>query len=285
MNAGAWHLETGKPSERRPRRDRRLRVFLLMLALVIASWLIVDALPQRGVDAAKLAVSQSATANSSADFSALAPSANSVGDEARQLVEDPLPTPATGQDPASADARQLFGEARSLIKNKQYDDAIRLLDNARPQLQQYTEAYLVLGKALEGRREYAVARDFYVAATARDPYLADAYWGIATTSERLGELDSALGAMRTYLHTEPDGDPQRLRIAQARSAIWEWESKLGRGPWGPTKGIPPGFAEKDLKRDGRGVGVMMPLLDTLQADGTMKREVKHADKVKIFPRP
>jgi hypothetical protein len=143
----------------------------------------------------------------------------------------------------------------------------------------------LLGEALEGRRDYAVARDFYVAAIDRDHYLSDAYWGVATSSEQLGELDSAIGAMRSYLHTERDPDPQRLRINQARSAIWEWESKLGRGPWGPTRGIPPGFSADEVKRDGRGVGVKMQLPETLQADGTWKNEIKHADKIKIYPRP
>jgi tetratricopeptide (TPR) repeat protein len=263
-------------SVRPRRRDRRLRTVLLLLVLMLLLGWLVSELPTRGVDAAKLAEPQSASG-----FSSLIPAGT---EEAEATPQEALPQ-APDPNPAVNAARQLIGEARGLVKKNQYNAAIGLLEQARPQLQAYAQAYLVLGEALEGRGDYVVARDFYVAALDRDLSLSDAYWGVATTSERLGELDSAIGAMRSYLHTEKDPDPKRLRINQARSAIWEWESKLGRGPWGPTKGIPPGFAAADLKRDGRGVGVKMPLLDTLQADGTMKNEIKHADKIKIYPRP
>jgi tetratricopeptide (TPR) repeat protein len=142
----------------------------------------------------------------------------------------------------------------------------------------------VLGRALEGKGDYATARDFYNAAIDRDPALSDAYWGFATTSEKLNDLPSALGAMRSYLHTEPDADPYRRRIAQARSAIWEWESKLGRGAWGKTKGLPPGFTEAELRRDGRGVGVKIPIEGTENAAGVSRYEIKSADKIQIYPR-
>ena len=283
MIARTWHrVLSGETAGRRTRRDRRLPVALLLMVLVVVLGVVVSALPKRGVDAAKLAAPPQRPAS---DFSGLVPAATvAPGDDAEALAKEEIPA-APDSNPEAGAARQVLKNARQLIKKKQYDEAIKLLDQERSRLQEYADAYLLLGKALEGRRDYAVARDFYVAAINRDPFLSDAYWGVATSSEQLGELDSAIGAMRSYLHTERDADPQRLRIAQARSAIWEWESKLGRGPWGPTKGIPPGFTAADLKRDGRGVGVMMPLLDTLQADGTMKREVKHADKVKIYPRP
>jgi len=281
MTAQKWY--TKLTGEKAGRRDRRARMALLLLVLVVLLGYLVSALPQRGVDAAKLAEPLLTAAKPSSGFSELATSIARDDDSGTQPTEA-LPE-ASAPNPEAGTAQQVLGAARGLLKKQQYNEAIKLLEQARPQLQPYAQAYLLLGKALEGRRDYAVARDFYVAALDRDPYLSDAYWGVATSSERLGELDSAIGAMRSYLHTERDPDPQRLRINQARSAIWEWESKLERGPWGPTKGIPPGFTAADLQRDGRGVGVMMPLLDTLQADGTMKREVKHADKIKIYPRP
>lgn len=273
-------LTTGR---RRQHRDRRLQAVLLLVALVAVASYLVGVLPKRGIDATKLAGQQSRAAASAEDFSALTASAPPArGVEAR--IEESLPSESSPA-PEKSSARQVLDQARALLKKRQYESAIHLLNQERPQLQNHAEAYFLLGKALEGRRDYRTARDFYVAAIDRAPYLSDAYWGVATTSEHLGELDAAIGAMRSYLHTERDADPQRLRIAQARSAIWEWEAKLGRGPWGPTRGIPPGFAAEDLKRDGRGVGVKIPRLDTLQPDGTMQSEVKHADKVKIFPRP
>lgn len=180
---------------------------------------------------------------------------------------------------------KVLADARRLIVGRRFDEALATLDEARELLKPRAEAYLLMGKALEGKRDFGVARDFYNAALERDPWLSDAHWGYATTSEALGDLESALGGMRSYLHTETDPDPKRLRVNQARSAIWEWETRLGRGPWGPTRGIPPGFVESDLKRDGRGVGVKWPRLETLQPDGRMKSEIKSAEKIQIYPRP
>jgi tetratricopeptide (TPR) repeat protein len=200
----------------------------------------------------------------------------------QELPERPA-SDAAKAPPSAAD--QVIMEARQAIKRRQYDQALQVLNSAQPLLKDRAEAFLLIGNILERKKDYSTARDFYNAALKRDPFLADAYWGFATASESLGDLESALGGMRSYLHTEPDPDPMRLRINQARSAIWEWETRLGRGPWGPTKGIPPGFIAEDLKRDGRGVGVKWPREDTLQPDGTMKSEIKSAEKVKIYPRP
>lgn len=185
-------------------------------------------------------------------------------------------------DPQGGEVKRVLNEARKQIKAAQFDDAIRSVHEARPLLQKHAEAYLLLGSALEGKKDHAAARDFYEAAIDRNPYLSEAYWGYATTSESLGDLEAALGAMRNYLHTEPNLDPKRLKVAQARSAIWEWEAQLERGPWGPTKGIPPGFSREELKRDGRGVGIKMPIPGTEKSDGSMKYEIKHQDKFKLF---
>ncbi len=259
----------GKPSRRDWRRTAivALPVLLALLAVVLMQ------LPGRSVDAARLAQG----ANKDSGFTGLKPQAGAA---------------ATGvEQPASAHTRvpdandRLLDAARVLLGSKNHDQAIELLNRNRETLRTRPEAYLLLGRALEGKRDYLMARDFYLAALDREPMLADAYWGVATTSENLGDLEFALGAMRSYLHTERDLDPQRLRINQARAAIWEWEAKLGRGEWGPTKGIPPGFSAAELKRDGRGAGVKMPLEETRRPDGTMQYEIKHADKIKIYPRP
>lgn len=181
-------------------------------------------------------------------------------------------------------ARQKLREASDLIRSRRHDDALRHLTAVRDQLKDVPQTYLVLARALEGKKDYATARDFYKAAIDKDPFMSDAYWGYATSSESLGDLPSALGAMRSYLHTEPDADPYRRRIAQARSAIWEWESKLGRGAWGATKGLPPGFTEAELRRDGRGVGVKMPIPGTENATGVSRYEIKSADKIQVYSR-
>lgn len=266
---------------RTKRRDYRVPMLLALTVTVVVLGFGFSAMPGRGVQtgtAVKLPV-----AAASAGFSSLA----GARPEGRYDVSESLPIDPRidSKDPHAAQARQVMKEAGHQIKQRQYDNAIGTLNGAREVMQKYPESYVLLGRALEGKKEYAAARDFYNTAINRNPYMADAYWGYATSSEGLGDFTSALGAMRSYLHTEPNVDPQRLRIAQARSAIWEWESKLARGPWGPTKGVPPGFTADEIKRDGKGVGTKMSIPGTEGPDGLMQSEIKSAKKIKIFNKP
>lgn len=187
-------------------------------------------------------------------------------------------------DAADRQARAVLRAGGKLIKTRQYDEAIAMLTRQQPLLKDYAEAYLLLGRALEGRRDYEMARDFYNAAVDRAPYMPDAYWGFATTSEKLNDVESALAGMRSFLHVEGGEDPYRLRVAQARAAIWEWESTLGRGPWGPTKGVPPGFTAAEIRRDDRGVGIKMQVGGTENPAGETKAEMKHQEKFKLYSR-
>ncbi len=271
-------LTAAQGSLKRRGDKRGLILLLVVFAVGTVGWL-VSMIPDRGIKA-----DATPLASPPAGFESLK---RENGQWMANSDIETLPeraTNAAAKAPLSP-ADQALADARQLIKRRDYDTALRTLNAAQPILKDRGEAFLLIGNVLERKRDYATARDFYNAALNRDPYLADAHWGFATTSESLGDLESALGGMRSYLHTEPDPDPMRLRINQARSAIWEWESKLGRGAWGPTKGIPPGFIAEDLKRDGRGVGVKWPREDTLQPDGTMKSEIKSAEKRQIYPRP
>lgn len=256
------------------RRDYRLPTLLLMAVAVAALGYGFSVMPGRGVQ-----VKEKPRAP---DLSALS---ESSAETRKQMSESArIELSADAQDPDAPQARKVLAQADEQLRQRKYNDAIATLHNERTLMQKYAESYLLLGRALEGRKEHSAARDFYKAAIDRNPVLSEAYWGFATTSEELNDLESALGAMRSYLHTEPDRDPNRLKIAQARSAIWEWESKLGRGPWGPTKGVPPGFTVAELKRDGKGVGIKMPIPGTEDANGKMQYEIKSADKIQIFKR-
>lgn len=259
------------------RRDYRLPLLLGLGVLMAAAGYGISLLPGRGVQAdAKTAAAASKAPHAGMGFSGLSGARQDVSEaQPLELVADP-------KDPDAAEARKVLQAASERIKAKQYNEAIAILNEAQAIMKKYPESYVLLGRALEGRKEPAAARDFYLAAINRDPYLSEAYWGFATTSEALGELESALGAMRSFLHTEPVLDKTRLRIAQARSAIWEWESQLGRGPWGPTKGIPPGFTAEEIKRDGKGVATRMPIPGTEGADGAAKYEVKASKKIEMF---
>lgn len=258
------------------RKDIRLKAALLVVLVVpVAAWLL-EGLPA----AATKYVSAPAKAAADDPFAGLRP-ADQAGREGGEASEEdePLSAPPRGFSNA---ADQAVFEARQLIRAKKFEDAIRRLDAERDALRRRPDAYVQLGRAIEGRGDAATARDFFAKAIDMNPLESEAYWGYATASEALGDLESALGAMRSFLHTNPNPDPKRLRIAQARSAIWEWESQLGRGPWGPTKGVLPGLKPEQQRRDGRGIGIMMPLPETKQADGSMKFEIKHQKKFKLF---
>jgi tetratricopeptide (TPR) repeat protein len=264
------------------RGDSRWRVVLALSGLVALAGWGLSLLPARGVqgrDASPI------TAPLPGKVPGLAELQESSAETRKGMSEAlPLDIRVDPKEPNAQKIRATLKSADAQLKSQRYDAAIATLNAEQPLLKNQPEAYWLIARALEGKRDLQTARDFYNAALDRDPSFASAYWGYATTSEALGDLPSALGAMRSYLHTEPDADPNRLRIAQARSAIWEWEAKLGRGPWGPTKGIPPGFTESELKRDGRGVGIKMPVPGTEQPDGTLRSEVKSQSKFKIFPR-
>lgn len=262
-------MSSPAPAPRRPRRDLRLAVGAAVVAGIVAGGYLLSELPGRGIRAA--------TSTPFAQLTEAASPAPADRDEALPAPDDENTLPPQAKRALDAAARQLAAG--------QFDRAIAALNAAHAILKDEPRAFLLLGRALEGRQDYATARDFYTAALERAPFMPDAYWGVATTSEALGDLEAALGAMRSYLHVEPDKDPERLKIAQARSALWEWEARLGRGPWGPTKGIPPGFTADDIKRDGRGVAVRMQIDGSEQPDGRLLAEIRHADKQVIFTRP
>ncbi len=120
-----------------------------------------------------------------------------------------------------------FQQAIMMYHAKRYEFALKALDRVIELAPNMAEAYVNKGYALMGlgRNEEAL-RQFHIATEMR-PYLANAYWGMAMASEHLGDLEGALGAMRTYIHLSPPNDPL---LRKARAALWEWESSLKRGP-------------------------------------------------------
>lgn len=261
-------------------RDRRVVGAVGLAAGIAVLGVLVNWMPGRAVVAESISSSALVDGRSSDPFASLVAPPRGGALE-REELPGPESSPTSSDVPDRAAKAVLAGAARE-IRHKRYDEALRLLDGARPQLRIFPQSYLLIGRALEGKRDYQAARDFYNAALDRDPMLADAYWGAATTSEALGDLHTALGGMRSYLHVVGEPDPNRLKVAQARSAIWEWEAQLGRGPWGPTKGVIPGVLPEQMRRDDRGVAIMMPLPETKQPDGSTKFEIKHQDKFEMF---
>lgn len=270
---------TAAPTSRR-RRDYRPIALAGVIAGVIAIGLLVDILPGRGID--------SSDARGKHDGSAQLAGLSELREPAAATQEERTPrdeNPQHAGDPAAARVKEinrLLRAAEKSIRERRYDEAIATLNRAGPLNPTHAPTYLTMGHALAGKRDYAEARRYYEAAINFDPVYADAYFAHAAASEQLGDLETALGGMRSFLHTVKNADPYRLQVAQARSAIWEWEAQLGRGPWGPTRGIPPGFTAEELRRDGKGMGTKMPIPGTEDPSGMSKYEIKTSDKFNLF---
>lgn len=146
----------------------------------------------------------------------------------------PLEYIDAGLDPAghaaqyrSLEVDERFQQAVAMLHAKEYDYAITALHRVIELKPDMPEAYVNMGYALIGLERYRAAHDFFSTAIELNAYQANAYWGLGVAAEQLGDLEGALGAMRTYLHLSPPNDPY---VRRARSALWEWESRLERGP-------------------------------------------------------
>ncbi len=135
------------------------------------------------------------------------------------------PAPPADERMAEIDAR--FQQAAVMLHAQRYDDALVALHRVLQLSPRLPEAHANMGYALLGIEDYAGAYGFFKSATDLEPYLGNAYWGLAVALEKLGDLEGALGAMRIYIHLAPPDDPY---VRRARSALWEWDTRLARGP-------------------------------------------------------
>lgn len=270
----------GNDQSVRKRRDYRPLGVTLVLASAAAIAALVEFLPGRGVEVT--AASTSPDVGIPAGFDSLREGSAELKAELAPAAENPAVEGNPAATQRASEISALLRAAEKSIREQRYDDAIATLNRAGPLDPRHAPTYLTMGHALAGKREYAQARRYYEAAINFDPLYADAYFAHAAASEQLGDLESALGGMRSFLHTVKNPDPFRLQIAQARSAIWEWEAQLGRGEWGATRGIPPGFTAEELRRDGKGVGTKMPIPGTAGEDGVSQYEIKTSERFNIF---
>lgn len=126
--------------------------------------------------------------------------------------------------------RQRFQQAVAMLHAKRYDYAITALHRVLELAPRMPEAYVNMGFALLGKKRYRAARDFFQAAIDLRPYQDNAYWGLAVALEGLGDLEGAVGAMRTFIHLAPSDPRTESFVRKARAALWEWGSRLKRGP-------------------------------------------------------
>lgn len=121
--------------------------------------------------------------------------------------------------------QQRFQQAAMMLHAKEFDHAVTALHRVLELAPRLPEAHVNMGYALMGLDQPEAARGFFNAAIELNPRQANAYYGLAIADEARGDYESALGGMRTFLHFARPDDPFAIR---ARSAIWEWEGKLGR---------------------------------------------------------
>lgn len=140
--------------------------------------------------------------------------------------------PVPGNAAGPRDARMLeietrFNQAVAMLHARQYDFAVTALHRVLELSPRLVDAHVNMGYALLGLERYRAAADFFASAIELDHYQGNAYWGLAVALERSGDLEGALGAMRTYIHLAPPADPF---VRKARAALWEWGDRLARGP-------------------------------------------------------
>tara|TARA_R110002167_G_scaffold39823_4_gene122728 strand:+ start:1639 stop:2553 length:915 start_codon:yes stop_codon:yes gene_type:complete len=151
------------------------------------------------------------------------------------------------------ESRQRFSDAVTAIQQGRSGDAINHLHRVLQLNPEMPEAYVNMGFALIQQQQYAAARDFFDSALMLNPSQANALYGMGAAYDGLGELEMAMGAMRSFLHLIKPLDPNHKFANRARSALWELEARMGDGPWGPDKGIPNGMQQAALLRDGQPV--------------------------------
>jgi tetratricopeptide (TPR) repeat protein len=108
------------------------------------------------------------------------------------------------------------------MQSKNYQKAIKAWHDVLKLSPKLPEAHVNMGFSLYELEEYDAAKNFFISAMELNPYQANAYYGLAIAYEKQGDLEAAIGAMRSYIHLASAGD----FIRKARSALWEWEALL-----------------------------------------------------------
>lgn len=157
----------------------------------------------------------------------------------------PVHAPPAPQD----ELRRHFDAAVLLLHARRFEEAEVLLRRTAELAPTLPEAHTNLGFALLGRGQPAQARAAFEQALALRAGQANAYYGLALAHESLGDLELALGAMRSYLHLGRGESEEHLR--RARAALWEWEEALAARRGGGASFPIPGNGSRSWGRDAR----------------------------------
>jgi len=169
------------------------------------------------------------------------------------------------RDPRLAEIDLRFQQGVVMLHAKRYDEAVTAFHQVLRLSPRLVDAQVNMGYALLGLGRDEAARDFFQGAIDLRPYQGNAYWGLATALENLGDIPGALGAMRTYIHLTPADDPY---VRRARAALWEWDTRLARGP------LPEAEAEWMRRRGAEWDARNRPDVDAPAQDGRQRIPVR-----------
>ena len=160
---------------------------------------------------------------------------NGQESDVREQRADPRSAPSAHAAQARADeVRARFEQAVVMLHARQYEHAATALHRVIELDPERPEAHVNMGYAMLGLERYTAAADFFAEATERRPGQAIAYFGLAVALEAQGDVEAALGAMRTFVHLTPPDDPF---VRKARAALWEWQA--ARDPAARAGSTPP----------------------------------------------
>lgn len=128
------------------------------------------------------------------------------------------------QSSQSDQLAQMFSKAVVHMQSGDYEQALNLWHAVLLINPEIPEVKVNMGFSLFETGQYEPARDFFISAIDQNPFQSNAYYGLAICNEQLGDLEAAVGAMKSYIHLAQAQDESFIR--KASSALWEWESKL-----------------------------------------------------------
>jgi len=120
-------------------------------------------------------------------------------------------------------AKIRFQQGVLMLHSKQYEHALVAFHEVLAIDPNSPDAYVNAGFALLGLQRQREAADFFRGAIDLKSNQLNAYFGLALALEAQGDLEGAVGAMRTYAHLAPPDDPFQRK---SWAALWEWESRL-----------------------------------------------------------
>lgn len=125
-------------------------------------------------------------------------------------------------DKRREEVRLRFEQGVAMLHARRHDEAATAFHRVLQLAPEMPEAHVNMGFAMLGVKDYKVARDFFEGAIELRTDQLNAYYGLALAYEGLGNIEGAIGAMRTYQHLTAPDDPflpeamRKLRVFQGQ---------------------------------------------------------------------